>query len=163
MGKGYEGMLASLALHQVRGPEREYKNAEASATIYAGRAVVAGTNPGDVVLPSATGQTFLGIAFLNPQWGISEPDMLDGTNGPGFKPTQPVSVFTFGDIWVYSEVAVNPGDPVYFRHTAGTAPNTVIGRFRKNADTDKADQIVGATYIDKSSGAGLVRINLGGH
>lgn len=157
--KGYEGMCASHSLQEIRSALQELHVAGA-AIIYPGRACVFGTNPGEIILPSATGGVFAGIPVLNDQWGQSEADMIAGLP-PGYKPNQPIGLATFGDWWVYSEVAVNVNDPVYFRHTAAAAPNDVIGRYR-NAATTGFDLIAKARFLDKSTGAGLVRINLGG-
>lgn len=157
--KGYEGMCASHSLQEIRGALQEL-NVAGTATIYPGRACVAGTNPGEIILPSATGGVFMGLAVLNDQWGETEADLEAGL-APGYKPSYPIGLATFGDWWVYSEVAVNVNDPVYFRYTAAAAPNDVIGRYR-NAATTGFDQVPKARFLDKSAGAGLVRINLGG-
>lgn len=157
--KGYEGMCASHSLQEIRSALQELTVA-GTAIIYPGRACVMGANPGQINLPSATGGVFMGLAVLNDQWGQSEADLQAGL-APGYKPGQPIGLATFGDWFVYAEVAVNVNDPVYFRHTAAAAPNDAIGRYR-NAATTGFDQVPKARFLDKSTGAGLVRINLGG-
>src|SRR5579885_2055892 len=154
---GYEGQPASHSLQEIRGALQELNVAVGSPIIYPGRACIFGANPGDIILPSATGGVFAGIAVLNDQWGETESDLEAGLP-PGYKPGYPIGLATFGDWWVYSEVAVNINDPVYFRYTAAAAPNNVIGRYSNVAGTG-FDPVPKARFLDKSAGAGIVRIN----
>ena len=120
-----------------------------------GRAVVRGTDlDKQVVIPSAATPAFFGVAkritgLENPNTGT-----LERTS---YLDKETVSVIRVGTVHVYSEQAVNAGDPVYYRHTAG-AGGTVLGRFRKDDDTATATQIPGAVFDASLAGAGSTRL-----
>ena len=73
----------------------------------------------------------------------------------------PIPVMIKGSMYVYVEGAVNPTSPVFTRAIA-EAPDTVIGRFRLDADTDKAFAFPGARFTEATTAAGLVplRVNM---
>lgn len=147
----YEGQLANLEQNN----NVISKYCEGSAIDY-GRAIVRGTEDEQVVLPSATGQKFMGITVYTTE-GVIEPD-----DERTYKQYNAAGILREGLIWGYTEQSVVPGDPVFFRHTADAAPLDVIGRFRKDLDTDKADQIEGATFESTATAGELVLIRLTG-
>lgn len=81
----------------------------------------------------------------------------------GYQPFSDVSVLYQGEIWVEVEQAVAVDDIAYIRHTAGSG-GTVVGKFRKDADTLTAMKStdMGSTvrFASSTSGAGLARIKL---
>lgn len=130
----------------------------ATASIPWGRAVVVGASSDNQTakLPSATGQKFRGVADRLPT--TSDPSAADaGTQGK-IAPFMEFSAVYQGQIIVEVDEAVAVGDDVYFRHTTDGADD--IGTFRNDADTNKADQIVGAVFETATSGAGLAVITL---
>lgn len=129
------------------------KVAEAS-DIGFGKAVVRGTKDDQAKLPTATGQDFVGVVTHTTAW------TQESGQPPVYNRYREMNIIDFGKIWVITEQAVVPGDDVYFRHTAGTSPNDIVGRFRKDADTDKADQIMTATFETTSAAGGLAIIRL---
>lgn len=118
-----------------------------------GRAVVRGTNPGtQVILPSGPAPVFYGVAIRI----IGHENTL---NNNQFQPRisyynkETAEILRAGYIWVWTEQAVTPADPVYYRYAAGS--ETVIGRFRKDADTATAALLDGASF-EGSAGAGTL-------
>ncbi len=83
-------------------------------------------------------------------------------SGDGYEVGDPLCLVTRGQVWVPVEETVSPDDPVYCRFEAGAGPLTVLGKFRKDADTDKAAQVPGARYLKMNAAASLalVEINL---
>jgi|JFJP01.1.fsa_nt_gi hypothetical protein len=121
----------------------------------AGRFVVRGADVNvGCKLPTASTDLVLaknlGITVLNQS---SEID--------GYKSLDVVSVIKKGEIMVTVEDAVTAGADVYVRHTAGAGALTV-GRFRSDADTNKAVKVDGCRFL-KSAGAGeltIIQINI---
>lgn len=130
----YEGQRVNLELVNITS-----KAAEGSDIAF-GRAVVRGTADDQCILPSAAGQGFLGVSEFTTAWSETAGDLHVYTEN------REVNILDFGKIAVYTETNVVPGDPVFFRHTAGVAPLDIVGRFRNDADTANADQITGATF-----------------
>jgi len=146
----YEGQRSSLVLTNIIS-----KVAEGSAIAF-GRAVVRGTEDNQAQLPSATGEDFMGVTEMTTAWSEGADDLHQ------YDENREMNIIDFGDVWVYTEEAVVPGDDVFFRHTADTAPLDVIGRFRKDNSGGDADQIPGATF-ETTAGAGeLAKIHLTG-
>ena len=115
-----------------------------------GRAVVRGTDDGSAILPSVTGEDFLGVTEYTTAWAANASDIHL------YQQYREMNIVRVGRIWVWTEQAVVPGDPAFFRYAAG-AGGTVIGRFRKDVDTASADAIPGATF-ESTAGAGSLAI-----
>ena len=129
----------------------------AEGTIPFGRAVVAGTNPDvQVILPSAATPAFYGVAARIV--GLENPNPAPGERTE-YEATETAAVLKSGYIWVVTEVAVAPGDDVYYRFTAG-AGGTEIGRFRNDADTATAGLIAGATFETTAAADSVVKIRI---
>ncbi len=119
-----------------------------------GRAVVQGTGDNQCKLPTAAGQIFLGITELTSAWSVNAAgDHLYSEN-------REVNIIDFGEVWVYTEESVVPGDVVYFRHTAGASPIDVIGRFRKDSSTGDADLVAGAAFRTTTAAGGIAKIKM---
>lgn len=144
----FEGQRVNLGLINITS-----KVAEGSDVAF-GRAIIRGTADNQAKLPSATGQDFLGVTELTTAWSENASDLHV------YAEDREMNIIDFGEVYVHTEQAVVPGDPVFFRHTANTAPLDVVGRFRKDLDTDKADQITGATFESTTSAGGLAKIRL---
>jgi len=144
----YEGQRATLGLTNI------FSKVAEGGDIPFGRAVVRGTADNQAKLPSETGQSFLGVTEMTTAWSVNADDLHV------YEEHREMNIIDFGEIWVYTEQSVVPGDPVYFRHTAATAPLDVVGRFRKDANTDEADLIEGATFETTTSAGGLAKIKL---
>ena len=122
-----------------------------------GRAVVRGTDlDNQVKLPAGATPNFFGIAVRI--LGLQNPNSGSGER-VSYLDKESVAVGTSGYFWVYTEQAVNAGDPVYYRHTAG-AGGTDLGRFRKDADTATAGLISGAKFETSRLDAGLVIVHI---
>lgn len=123
-----------------------------------GRAVVQGTGDQDVTLPAANKTSLVGIAVRS--YIYEDTNTADGVDGYGDK--REIDVLIQGDIWVETEVAVAPGDPVFFRVAAGTA--SIVGKFLKTADTvstvDKAVAIPQARWLSSTTGAGIAKLQI---
>jgi len=119
-------------------------------TIPFGSAVVkrtgAGTTDQSAMLPSGSGQLFLGVA----ERIHSNVDPVNATDV-----ITPGSVMTVGRRGLYIvavEGAVAVGDPVYFRHASG-AGGTVLGAWRNSSDTSSATQVTQAIFRSSTVGA----------
>jgi hypothetical protein len=124
------------------------------ATIAAGRAVVQGTADNQCKLPSAAGQLFLGISLY------TSAGTVDDAGAHEYQVFAEANFIDFGKVWVYTEQTVTIGDDVFFRHTAGTAPLDVLGRFRKDSSGGDADQIVGAVFATSATAGELVQLKI---
>lgn len=144
----FEGQRANLGLTNITS-----KVAQAGDIPF-GRAVVRGTLDNQAKLPTATGQAFLGITEMTTAWAENASDLHL------YEQYREMNLIDFGEIWVYTEQSVVPGDAVYFRHTADTAPLDVVGRFRKDASGGDADLIVGASFETTTAAGGIAKVNL---
>lgn len=128
----------------------------ASGSVPFGRAVVKVTGKDDqVILPSATGQKFIGISTLS-----QAEEQASGTGIVEYADKEPVNVMRKGKIFVFVEEAINPDtDTPFFRHTSGGG-GSVIGRFRKDGDTGTADAVPNSRFVDSTTGPGLAVIEI---
>lgn len=132
----FEGMLADPTGGPTRGSV-SLANEDAAALPF-GRGVTNGTDPDtQFKLPTATGANLRGVS-------VHRHGTQDVTDD-GIAQDEVAEILTKGPIWVIPEQDVEPGDPVYWRHTAGGA-GEVPGRWRKDADTAKADQVTNAAW-----------------
>ena len=137
---------------------RSKTNASGGVLAY-GRAVVQGTAPDDVILPAADKTGFVGITKRTYMYENAQ--TADGAFG--YTSKRQIDFLTQGEIWVETEVAVAPGDGVFFR-IAPKGDNTIVGKFNKTADaaagTDTAVSIPRARWISSTTGAGLARLQI---
>lgn len=103
---------------------------------------------------AVTGLTFMGVTmFDTTKAPLSFPTTYDYEDG------ETVPVVESGIVWVYSETAVKPADPVHVRVVAAGAE--VAGRFRNAADsTDCIDVSKYARWDSVTTAAGLARLRL---
>lgn len=145
----FEGQRANLGLINILS-----KVVELAAGIPFGRAVVRGTADNQCLLPTATGQDFLGFTEMTTAWAEGSSDLHL------YERYREANIVDFGEIWLYTEQSVVPGDPVYFRHTADTAPLDILGRVRKDASGGDADLIQGATFETTTAAGGIAKIKM---
>ena len=138
---GFEGQRADFGLMN-----NFTRACELAAGISFGRAVIRGTADDQATLPSASGQDFLG--FTNQ----TTAGQADGDDEHLYEQYKSMNIMDIGPIYLFTETAVVPGDKVFYRHTA-SGGNTVIGRVRKDADSNTADEVKGATF-ETTTGAG---------
>lgn len=143
MDVALEGQLADI------GPNTIGSYVAEGEGVGIGLAVVQGTEDNQCVAPSETGQDILGVVAHSHAREVDAPGEGDVVN-----------VIRRGALYVRPEQAVAPGDPVYVRHTAGSDPGEVPGRFRVDADTDKADLWPGAQWRTSASAGGLAVLDV---
>ncbi len=141
----YEGQRANLSLINIMS-----KVAEGS-DINFGRAVIRGTADNQAKLPSAAGQEFIGVTELTTAWSVNESDVHL------YSEYREMNIIDFGEMWVQTEEAVDPGDPVRFNFSI--TGGGVIGRFR-SSDDGYCDLIDGATFETTAAADTLVKIKL---
>lgn len=148
-----EGQLASATPKVSRGILNE-----TGAIIPFGRVITLDGTTRKAQLPSATGQTVLGISWLVQ---IYENE-LNANSDSGFPDGVMFDYLVQGEIAVYVEEDIALGDPVYFRHTANGAGKAIVGRFRNDADTNTCDLLANARWVQGASANGLavLAINL---
>lgn len=168
--KGFEGMRATMEDCTVR----TGLNGETSAVIPFGFGVVWPTTPNEangLVLPSATGFIFAGIAYKTETFerrsfpGQADLNSVTSTTPPlfGYPVKREMGYLTEGNILVWAEQAVNPRLPVYLRHTIGADVNVNLpGRWRVDADAAKADLIpdTKARWLEVTTGPGLAWLTI---
>lgn len=176
----YEGQIAAGDYNIIRGTLLEmYLGGERIAPY--GRALVRDsattTTPGSVVggsgdsatkiiqrslvLPSKAGEIFMGIAVIDESYGMYEKNLIDNKDR-GFMPKTPIGFLTFGDIWVWAEGKVSPGEAASFRHTTTDPEAMPVGRFSNIADAEH-DEIPRSMWLteQKKDAGGLAILNLG--
>lgn len=145
---GTEGQKLDLGLTNITSKVAE------DGDIPFGRSVVRGTADNQAKLPTTTGQAFMGITQMTTAWAETNSGLHV------YEQYREMNIIDFGQIYVYTEQSVVPGDAVYFRHTADTAPLDVVGRFRKDASGGDADLITGASFESTTAAGGIAIVNL---
>lgn len=133
---------------------RTGKNNESTLQMPFGIAVVLDTSASADIpgckLPTASTDKFAGIVAFS----YISPDLM-GTLGPSAATL--FQIMEEGMAWVLTEGAVTKGARPFVRFTANGG-NTQLGKFRADADTDKAVEIKGGEYVTGTSGAGLALV-----
>lgn len=146
----FEGSLAE--------PVSELRSGRvAEVAIPAGRLVVPGTAEHQLKLPTSAAEVLKarGVSVLMPLKG--EPTTANPNND--FAINEAVLFLEDGEIWVFVEAAVTDGDQALARHTANGG-NTVLGRFRGNADTG-ASVVPGARFTStQATPGGLAKLKI---
>lgn len=145
----FEGQRANLGLINIIS-----KVVELAAGIPFGRAVVRGSADNQCLLPTATGQDFLGFTEMTTAWAENPSDLHQ------YERYREANIIDFGEVWLYTEQSIVPGDPVYFRHTAAAAPLAILGRVRKDTGGGNCDLIQGATFESTTAAGGIAKVKL---
>lgn len=107
-------------------------------------------------LPTANTDRFEGVAVHSMTFEAAHP--ISGTrNGP--QDGEVYSLARMGIVNVWVEDAVGPGSPVYWRvaaNGAGTAP----GQFRATADGTNTVAVTNARFRGRTTGAGIVALEI---
>jgi hypothetical protein len=165
---GHEGGVADLQTYV----SRSFRN-QTGAAIPFGALVMTDTTSGydalAVKLATATSQiqgmvvssqvtegTTLGSAYTP----VPTPYYSDGRMGYPDKET--VNVVSKGVVWVYTVEAIALTDAVRFYKAdySGTTTGAYLGRFGKTAVSTKTIAVSGARWLSKTTGAGLVLLEL---
>ena len=126
---------------------------EDATSVPVGRGVVYDASNDQIMLPSATGQKFMGVAIIDPT--VLEIGASSYVTGDRILTT----VDCPQGAWVETTEAVAPDDPVYLQHTtnSGRAPGT----FRTDSDSSNADLQTGCKWAGVyDSGLALLILNL---
>lgn len=156
----------SFASAPARGIAGDYASAEdprvtisrlAEVAIAQGLVVTQGTappaesygHPGQCKIPTSEAEVTaaLGVALRNL-----------AKEGADYAAEDAVSIARKGVVWVYCEDAVDYGDPVYVRVTAGVGETA--GMVRSDGDSGDAFVLPGAEFRETITGAGLVPVAL---
>lgn len=148
MTAGFPGMKADLVDDYVR----SYVNAEATAEIPFGVAVVQGAADGSAILAVGAGVTWVGVVLHSHNY---DPTYDLGTTG--LKPKKTMNVLSRGTVWVQVENAVTVNSRAFMRHTAG-AGGTQKGAFRGDADTATAIEARGCRFLTAASAGGVAML-----
>jgi hypothetical protein len=150
---GYEGQILTNNYGSIRGQAlRKYYN-KTGAVIPFGRVVVkVSGSKENIKLPDASGTTPEGIAIFN---DFLNNVLIDNLANQGYQPDSMVSVVKGGsiDIVVWSEVATDVDDPVFYRHATADAVNLPLGRFT-NVTSANHTAWTNARFVYKTTGAG---------
>lgn len=155
----YAGMIASLddGRHIVAA-----RSSEASTEIPFGACVIRDTDSltpstsiANVKLPAAGGFRAYGLV-------VHSHDYENGPNGTlgttGLKPDATLNIMRRGLMYAATEDSATEGNAAFVRHTAngGLTP----GSLRSDADTAKAEEVVGIIFRTTRADAGLVLVEL---
>lgn len=149
LANGYEG----LANIEAQGA-RTGRNNTGSEVPY-GRAVVfdAGAGTSDIAfkLPSAPGDKILGVLAYDHAHEPQVTGLPDDALG---------SIVHQGKVFMLTEQAVTPADPVFVRYdiagATGTSP--ALGKVRKDADTSKAVAATNMQFMTSAAAGALVEV-----
>lgn len=95
---------------------------------------------------------FLGVTVRD----LARENLASSTNG--YETYDTAAIIRKGRVYVKVEEAVTTEDPVYVRHTTGTG--TVIGAFRKSADTNTAALLTNARWDKGASANGFAVLSI---
>ena len=151
MEVGQPGLLADLSTKT-----SETKAAVTEALPF-GRGLVKDTNSGEVKLPSAGGDLFVGVALHAHN---VEQDPIGSLGVGQYLVGAAVNSLVRGKVWVPVEdvAAIEEDASVFVRHTAGGG-GSVLGVFRTEADTASALAVPGARWTGVT-GDGLAVLDL---
>lgn len=162
-----EGQYASTGLRTVEGALQNAYNGNAGVLPFGRLSAMDSTTRQVTTLAGAPASgTLLIIPVYAERYGLSlvelntEPNITD----IGYPEGDDVLIeyMTTGEIVMYSEVAVEAGDPVFARHTANGADD-VIGRVRNVDDTGNVIALpTGFKFAETTTAAGLVAVTVDG-
>lgn len=117
-----------------------------------------------VKLPTAANDIILGVAVLRYRTPavIGEANFFYETTdalSTNYPAKYSIPTRKVGKIYVYSETAVNIGDPVHVRYAPG-AGLLQTGNFRNAAVASETFQLTGAKWFEKTNAAGLAILDL---
>lgn len=126
----------------------------ATGNIPFGLAVVRGATANKGKAPSASGDLFIGIALrphtlMNPLYG----------ERTGYLENEAMSLLRAGYVYVFPEITVAAGDPVFFRHTVNGGLST-LGALRNDGDSGNAKQIANAIFEKAGSTTTLAIVRI---
>ncbi|MEE9374568.1 MAG: hypothetical protein V3V00_16045 [Saprospiraceae bacterium] len=150
MTVAFEGMIADAAIRKTDGTKIAVTTA-----IPFGRGVIKTIGEDlQTQLPNGTNNTVYGIAHSTQALQQSSLGVVE------YAINDSVNILRQGAIWVFAEEAIDPDtDSVYCRYVAG-AGGTVIGRFRTDVDTASASAVANCVFLTKTTGAGLVKVEI---
>lgn len=114
----------------------------------------AGTTELAIRLPSASGSKLVGV-LLHDQ-------AHEQGSQVGLPTGLMASVIAKGSVWMITEQAVTPADPVFARFALVTGSGTTpaLGRVRKDVDTADAVAVPNARFLTSAAAGGLVMVEL---
>jgi hypothetical protein len=112
-------------------------------------------------VPSALTDTFMGVTVFIHKQRFGRPDdmtVINSTFVLKYDIKEEITYLRKGTIPIYSETAVDPTQPVFWRVLAnGALP---AGNFRNDADTARAVQLTKARWVETTTAAGLALLEL---
>lgn len=142
-------LVGSIAEHH---PAEYIRTKIAESSLPFGRAVVQGTIFQQGKIISSAGDIFLGVSKRS-----TDASDLDNDS---YADGDPLAIAETAVIMVYAEEAINEGDPVRVRHTAGTG--TVAGSFCTTAEAGHTAVLDNAEFVGSCEGPGPVALYLKG-
>lgn len=162
MAAAFEGQIAESGPKRIR----TGRNNMASTQIGYGRFVAfdpgSGTTDLAIKLPDALSNLLLGVLIWQ---AAHEPQTtgIDPVTGIG-------DVMEQGTVWMLTEQAVTPADPVYVRVDVSASPtgtSPAVGKVRKDADptgglasVDRAVAVPNCRFLTSASAGALVKVEL---
>lgn len=149
MAPAFAGMKVDIGQDYVR----SMVNAEATAELPFGIAVVQGTGDDACILPVDAASKYVGVVLHSHHY-----DPTYDMGVVGLKPKVTVNILVWGQCYVTVEEAVTVGDRVFVRHTPGTG--TQRGAFRRSADAATTIEIRGARYLTSAAAGGVAQVEV---
>lgn len=155
-----EGQIADTSIRRLEGAMLNAPNGETGVLPF-GRVIHLVSGKAKLPVAAASGSNpILGVSLLNEKWGIGLSDLLkaqsslqqSGTipeNAVGYPAGANVLVdyMTFGDIVMYSEEALSPGDIIAYRYATASLSGSALGQIRKGFTTTAAGAQVGTEVL----------------
>ena len=120
-----------------------------------GIVVVVGSTDELIALPSAAGQSVLGISCFTSMYEPVKITLADNSIVRGYPASVQVPYVRSGIVGVPAETAMSLSDTVYFRHTANGPGKLLVGAIRNDDDTAFADELTSAK-VRKPCNAGEI-------
>ncbi len=127
---------------------------ETNISLVPGQFVVQGTADGEVALPAAAGETWVGLIRFSSD---RKHDIDTGVPEP-YGQYDLVSLAREKEWYVITEEAVAKDEQVFVRHTAGGG-GSILGYARNDADTASAEAI-NAKFAETTAAAGIAKVEL---
>ena len=134
---------------------RSFQNAEASAEIPFGTAVVQGAGEKDALKPATSDDVFVGIVAHSHAY-----DPVKDLGTTGVKPERELNIVNRGRVWVVVGGRVAVGDRGYVSYSSGTAtPGRIMAGDTEDATLDTAAQIRFLTAATSAGDLALAEID----
>lgn len=150
---------ADAVAGMVRGPVLRSLDRQLDAANDNGLLVCDGATPGVTAkAPAASTDVTKYAVGILPYRATQMPNWPPGASSKAYQAGDAVSIVRHGAVWVLLEEDAATTDDVYVRYASGTG--TVLGAFRKSADTSTAALLPRSRWLIGGTAGGLALVEL---